>query len=237
MACNKEFKTERAFANHETSKKHRDNIEKLKIEMQDEEHLYQQDENSQETVETAIEITKEETEDDTSARMEDLQAIGNKNKTNKTKNKKDAKKVKQTILLNSDEDNNCEENLEEVVSKLDISCSYDKEDDNWNTSNKKSIKKSKTKNKTNQKKSILSEPQSVKKNTEPEIFPKTVSKSNNDLDSETTQHVCVTCKSKFESKNKLFSHLKLTNHGVYIPKTKVTNDENAKSKKAKGKRN
>lgn len=33
-----------------------------------------------------------------------------------------------------------------------------------------------------------------------------------------TSHVCVTCKSTFDSKNKLFAHLKKTNHGVYLPK-------------------
>ena len=57
-----------------------------------------------------------------------------------------------------------------------------------------------------------------------------------DLESETTQLICVTCKSKFESKNKLFSHLKLTNHGVYIPKAKAANDIDGKSKKSKGKK-
>ncbi|KAI8127190.1 DnaJ like protein subfamily C member 21 [Lucilia cuprina] len=231
VACNKEFKTGKAFANHETSKKHRDNIEKLKIEMQDEEHSYKTDENCQEFVESADEISKEENEEDIE------QEIGAKYKPMKSKVKKDAKKSKRANLLISVEDIHYEENIEEVVEKLNICSSYDKEDDDWSTTNKKSSKKLKNKNKTNQKKYNLLESEFVKQSNDNESFSKMTSNSNNGLESETTKHECVTCKSKFDSKNKLFSHLKLTNHGVYIPKTKITNDENIKARKGKGKKN
>ncbi|VVC24251.1 Zinc finger, double-stranded RNA binding,DnaJ domain, conserved site,Zinc finger C2H2-type,DnaJ [Cinara cedri] len=39
VACNKVFKTEKAFQNHEKSKKHKDNIELIKVEMLDDEDL------------------------------------------------------------------------------------------------------------------------------------------------------------------------------------------------------
>lgn len=42
--------------------------------------------------------------------------------------------------------------------------------------------------------------------------------------SETAQ-TCVTCNEKFPSKNKLFTHLKKTNHGVYIPKAGKSKDQ------------
>lgn len=44
VACNKSFKTEKAFANHEKSKKHKDNVAQLKNEMITEENLFK-DEN------------------------------------------------------------------------------------------------------------------------------------------------------------------------------------------------
>ncbi|XP_076063988.1 dnaJ homolog subfamily C member 21 isoform X2 [Oratosquilla oratoria] len=43
-ACNKFFKSDKAFANHERSKKHKENLEILKSEMQLEDELYIQDE-------------------------------------------------------------------------------------------------------------------------------------------------------------------------------------------------
>ncbi|ENN72807.1 hypothetical protein HUJ04_013378 [Dendroctonus ponderosae] len=45
----------------------------------------------------------------------------------------------------------------------------------------------------------------------------------NDID---LAHCCATCKCSFSSKNKLFDHLKATNHGVYLP---------AKDKRTRGK--
>lgn len=44
-------------------------------------------------------------------------------------------------------------------------------------------------------------------------------------------HNCVTCKSNFDSKNKLFAHLKKTNHGVYIAKDSETTTTNTKKSK------
>lgn len=46
-----------------------------------------------------------------------------------------------------------------------------------------------------------------------------------------TEHVCATCTSNFSSKNKLFEHLKKTNHSIYIPKGNLeVKDEKKKNK-------
>lgn len=50
-----------------------------------------------------------------------------------------------------------------------------------------------------------------------------------------TSHVCVTCKSTFESKNKLFNHIKKTNHGVYLPKEAAPVPTTSNAKKGKRK--
>jgi len=44
VACNKVFKTEKAFQNHEKSKKHKENIELIKVEMLNDENLLNSDE-------------------------------------------------------------------------------------------------------------------------------------------------------------------------------------------------
>ncbi|XP_034947062.1 dnaJ homolog subfamily C member 21 [Chelonus insularis] len=49
----------------------------------------------------------------------------------------------------------------------------------------------------------------------------------NDVDD--TEHICVTCKAKFPSKNKLFEHLRKLNHAMYLPN--VANSSKKKSKK------
>lgn len=54
-------------------------------------------------------------------------------------------------------------------------------------------------------------------------------------ESKDTSNVCVTCKSEFDSKNKLFAHLKKTNHGVYIPKETAPNAVTSTSKKGRRK--
>lgn len=56
------------------------------------------------------------------------------------------------------------------------------------------------------------------------------SESKADVD---VDHVCVTCKSNFDSKNKLFAHLKKTNHGVYLPKESVSATTTTKKGKRK----
>lgn len=223
VACSKQFKTEKAFANHGTSKKHRDNVKRLKIEMQNEENLYEQDEIPSENKDYNDDVKDKKTLDENDGKTEDVIR-------NKTKNKRESRKMKQPVLLDSDEDLDNGE-INEDIAKLNISANDDNGDDDWNTSNKKSLKKSKNKNKPCKNKS---NEQQFSLLSESKGDPKSISKSN-DLDTGTTNHICVTCKSRFESKNKLFSHLKITNHGVYIPKVKDA-EENTKSKKTKGKR-
>lgn len=242
VACNKEFKTEKAFANHQTSKKHQDNVEKLKREMLAEENSYKN-----ETVEEEA-CVKPEQENNSEQAIETEEdnishEIATKTKRSKSKNKKEAKKGKKPIVLHTETETEEQEILNNVTkntSKLDLfeneNKDSDNDDDDWNTSNKKTNKKSKTKNKANKNKSsALNETPLVQKPIEAKTETIKFAKSTSDVENEVTEHICATCKSKFESKNKLFIHLKLTNHGVYIPKAKSSNDE-SKSKKSKGKR-
>uniref|UniRef100_A0A6V7JJ97 DnaJ homolog subfamily C member 21 n=1 Tax=Bracon brevicornis TaxID=1563983 RepID=A0A6V7JJ97_9HYME len=49
------------------------------------------------------------------------------------------------------------------------------------------------------------------------------------------EHCCVTCKSEFSSKNKLFDHLKKTGHSVYLPNATKSRKNNEKKRRARDK--
>ena len=228
VACNKEFKTEKTFNTHQTSKKHQDNVKKLKRAMLAEEDTYQNEENTKQTEEEGC--LKSKAEENNTA-----EELPNKIKSSKAKNKKH----KKPILLHAETETEDEEdilnNIIKPASKLDVSDKEDKDSDNnhdWNTSNKKTNKKSKNKNKFN--KTTLNETSTAKKPVQAEET-REFAKSTSDVETDATENMCAICRSKFESKNKLFVHLKLTGHAVYIPKAKPTNDE-SKSKKLKPKR-
>lgn len=236
VACNKSFKNHSSISNHQASKKHLENIERLKLEMLEEEGNF---ENS---------LSEEELEDEEEAVVKI------------SKKKKKMKNKKALLVVNSDEEeeeeavekivvesektveNGVNEELEEkfeevkVEEKVIISKKKNKknkkvvqkqksddedeeeeigkisEDDDEDWDNSRKGKKSKSKSKSKKKQTNDS--------SDPEI----------DVD---VDHVCVTCKQQFESKNKLFQHLKKTKHGVYIPK--IT-DQEVIDKKSKKKR-
>lgn len=118
---------------------------------------------------------------------------------------KRAKKLKKlkTQCIN-DTENELEDIIDDVGNLLDV----DKDD--WNEEGTK--KKKKFKNKRESKKSIHKKIPSLDE-SETQSYMKKSNKSNE------SNHKCVTCSTIFESKNKLFAHLKKTNHGVFIPKT------------------
>ncbi|XP_075165134.1 dnaJ homolog subfamily C member 21 [Haematobia irritans] len=246
VACNREFKNEKAFANHETSKKHKENVERLKLEMQEEDKFYQPKGDVEEDDLTPAEDHTEEDEEIVKTESEETAELPKvTTKSRKSKNKKDIKKSKLPVLIDSHEETieHPEDEITLQTSKLDIG--NDEEDNDWNSSNKKASKKSKNKNKPTSNKKLPPEAVNTGQETgdtkteQMKSSKKTSVASileNNESEKPIT-HICVTCKSSFESKNKLFSHLKLTNHGVYIPKAKTNDDEvSGRSKKGKGKK-
>uniref|UniRef100_A0A1A9X3T5 DnaJ homolog subfamily C member 21 n=1 Tax=Glossina brevipalpis TaxID=37001 RepID=A0A1A9X3T5_9MUSC len=222
VACNRSFKNENAFANHEMSKKHKENLGKLKTEMQNEEILYQNNESKED----------EETQQTD---------IHSETPNRSRKSKKDSKKSKTSMVMTADQDEE-ESNLEtEELGKTFENSENEKDnDESWSNTNKKGNKKSKNKQK-------VPKIQTIKQTTISSCSNSVVTKSDgketdhsnnlaNNENPEKTLHICATCEANFESKNKLFIHLKLTNHSVYLPKPKVSKEETDKTKKPKGKR-
>lgn len=111
-----------------------------------------------------------------------------------------------------------ESNRVEVDEIVDLLENKFDDDNDWNDKkkNKKTSKKSKTTKVSLQK-------------HEPE--------QNDDLSAEEEtsdlKHVCVTCNASFQSKNKLFTHLKTKNHGVHIPNKQAASQRSSTNGKKK----
>lgn len=188
VACNKVFKTVKAFENHESSKKHREKVELLKVTMNEEE--------------------SEDEIDNISPSLSELEEVEVAKPKVKKKNKK-SKAVLQT-------------ELSEDEKGIDFSLKQDTDDDFDFKSSLKSKKKSKkaSVNTVDVKEDKINIEEVVEKSRK----PKKDKKAKKDISEIDTNLICVTCSANFPSKNKLFDHLKKTNHGVALnTKTKRKN--------------
>ncbi|XP_017484472.1 PREDICTED: dnaJ homolog subfamily C member 21 [Rhagoletis zephyria] len=278
VACNKAFTNERAYANHESSKKHREALERMILEMQAEEEALQPNNDAEEEVESeelvdngAEEVEKEvqrQTEEFVEAAIASVTLEAKEEEEPASRKAKKNKKARKNVKLNKSQKTIEDDEQEETVSAdfLAQAKIADSDEEDWNSSGKKSARKNKNKKQVKKasmedEKANLSEQNAkvtekhedkvtilqkeidevsetvaadvVVKKTQPKAKSKDVEEST------ATTNVCVTCKATFPSKNKLFNHLKITNHGVYIPKAKTeVNAASAegKSKKGKGKK-
>lgn len=216
VACNKFFNSESAKLNHEASKKHKQNIEVLKMEMKAEEESYQE-KLSNDIKEPNSEQDENENESDD---VEEEPAKKSKSKKSKKKNKKPINYEISDPEPEQEIETKVEENL------INESNAIDSEENDW--SNSKKAKKTKAKAKPKSEKVKPSEPE-LKEVILVEMSP---SQETNVVDS--TEYRCATCKEIFPSKNKLFAHLKKTNHSIYLGDSKVkVNSERTNLKKKK----
>lgn len=225
VACNRGFKNENAFANHETSKKHRENLGKLKAEMQNEEDAHQNSGRRKEQEE--VEQTDEDLKPPNRSR----------------KGKKDAKKSKTSVITLEGQDDENKFGKEELEKSLEKDENGTDTDEGWANANKKGGRKNKNKQKASKGQTIKQtaisscvSPAVTKNEAKETNHSNGLTNLTNHESHEKTLHICATCQANFESKNKLFVHLKLTNHSVYLPRAKVCKEEMDKGKKPKGKR-
>lgn len=207
VACNKVFKTPKTFKNHELSKKHKENVIVLKQEMyneEDKDSFYEEsgilsdEANLVEENDNEIVCKKEEVED-----------------CSKIKRKKQKTKI---LLPHKDEE-------------TDVSCFVHVEEDLLNFDDDfdmKKQKKKKSKNKKTKSKCQSSEQKEYSDESDIDEARKHTQKKNrkstvkvDDTPPVDINHCCVTCKSTFSSKNKLYDHLKKSGHSVYLPDSKI----------------
>lgn len=220
VACNKFFNSEKAKTNHDASKKHKQNLELLKVEMNQEEETFKKNNDEVELEGEVLSDSQEEQKED-----ENVSDV-------KSKSKKSKKKTKKPVEIKSNEE-------EEEAVPLDLVPSDSDDDKDWSNSNNKKGKKAKADvNKTKKKKNKTAEdippPKVEEKAPEPAVVVETVNEENYEIiKGEETIYNCEKCKQVFPSKNKLFNHLKATNHSVYLGDVKQNNSEKSKNKKRK----
>ena len=244
VACDKLFKTAGARDNHETSKKHRENMEKLVKEMREEEGGEEEDN-----------LSEEKSGDDENEGPEAIEIPQQSSKGKSKKQKKKQKKNQQVSSLEKSSDSETEKPVPNSVA--DDNFSSDDEDRKRNKKGKKKNKKSKlptqpeesigdnievTESHTANIETSIETP--IEENvaiTETKKNKKAKSKKSNNLRNENDEDgdsisrndlTCAQCKGSFPSKNKLFDHLKKTGHAVYLPPTNGA-PESSKKKKRK----
>ncbi|KZC04283.1 DnaJ like protein subfamily C member 21 [Dufourea novaeangliae] len=276
VACNKIFKTHKAFTNHENSKKHKDNIAAMKASMIKDDKEFESSLDSDvnkkcypegttlavgpqmddviyippKVIDDNNECTTSEDELISDQEDEDLQVQAQKKKKKRKKtiqsplteeasdeedrnvshdiflSKKQRKKQQQkkamvnkvsetSLQQSNDKVEETEEQVEKAIDAEEV-CSGNLEISN--TSNEK-LKNKKSKN-----------AKKLNKTTEKETETKN-KKGSQITEVSDLAHCCVTCKSEFPSKNKLFDHLKKTGHSVYIPNAIKNKKNQDKSRK------
>uniref|UniRef100_A0A1Q3F275 DnaJ homolog subfamily C member 21 n=1 Tax=Culex tarsalis TaxID=7177 RepID=A0A1Q3F275_CULTA len=203
VACEKMFNNKKSYENHESSRKHKQNVELLREQMR-------KDDDQAAAAEATVDgdpVEPEEAEDG-SELSEEEEVVKVKSKKGKNK-KKPAKRVS-----TSDEG-------EEPALDIPLpgTSRVEDSDDDWGGSKKSKKGKGKSKDvgtsKAKAVKEVKEEP--VK---EPQETPAEHAKEDAEA-TESVDHKCVTCNEKFGSKNKLFNHLKQTGHSVYVDKLKA----------------
>ncbi|CAE1281569.1 DNAJA5 [Acanthosepion pharaonis] len=212
VACNKAFKSDKAFANHERSKKHKENVAYLKQEMEKEEELLSniahENNVSEENVcdfqmdaeKTNANIEEElDTEEITSDRKHKL-------------SKKQKKKKKQQRLLAQPNEEEEVDNLGDVTKILDEKLEIN---DKFKLSPKTPPEPTKQSDKN-------TPPESIKESLQD--LPERQQKPKKHIVEEKKPvqlHFCNTCSKDYPTRNKLFEHLRESGHQNRIPNSNL----------------
>ena len=247
VACNKVFKTEKSFANHEKSKKHKESVQLLKETIIEEDKALNLNCSSSLNDEQLPE--EEMKENNLEPEISDTLAD-----TKKKKKKSKQKKLFTEDLNQSDSDNSVEDLKillgSDKKSRNRTLINDDSSDEKLEKKNKKKTKKqTKPVNNDNNNEEncdqLKNSVQSLKISDDASnenVSPSKTSKKNKNKDINKdikvdTNLACAVCKNQFPSKNKLFNHLKSSGHSVYLPNSATAQKDKESSKKKKQDKN
>ncbi|XP_011310228.1 dnaJ homolog subfamily C member 21 [Fopius arisanus] len=162
------------------------------------------------------------------------------------KKKKKGKTIKSPVVDGSDEEFDLDvglskkqrrkrQNREDLLKKREEKAGEDHDDDEKKTqevaqptpSEGNSTPAARTKGKK------AKELRKTQKQTDVKVKAERSKKEGQPSDVPDVEHFCVTCKSEFSSKNKLFDHLKKTGHSVYLPSSVKSKKNNEKKGRAR----
>ncbi|OXA45692.1 dnaJ homolog subfamily C member 21 [Folsomia candida] len=264
-ACNKSFRTEKAFTNHEKSKKHLQEVEKLRELMKEEDELFQDSEtedvedegNAEEEEEHDVDDGPEEhVVDETTKKVEDLH-IKNDSKDQqesaKSENESEEEKVdeeddddllqKQFLARATKKKNGRnpvfftnEDSDNELAPPINTLLSSDEDDKPKKKPNSKKAKKPKKPKATNPANATTT---ANSAEAAPVIPKPTVDNSDGFFNS--SDLTCIICNEKFSSRSQLFRHIKATGHAVPLEVSKKVKEaplpgEKVSKKQRRGKK-
>ncbi|XP_078041523.1 dnaJ homolog subfamily C member 21 [Augochlora pura] len=267
VACNKIFKTQKSFINHENSKKHKDNVIAMKISLEEDDKEFESFEDSdvsQEGITLAVGpqmddfyVLPQVNEKDNECATSEDELISDQEEEKVSQPKKIKKKKKQkknvqnplTEETSDEEDRNVNEDIflskkqrkkqqhkKAVLTKV-LEASQLKSNDKLEATEEQTkmgidaaelhpdnldintTSNSKVKSKTSKNSKKLNKQAAGKE------YETKHKKSSQITEVSDLAHCCVTCKTEFPSKNKLFEHLRKTGHSVHIPNT-MKNERN-----------
>ncbi|KAL1131910.1 hypothetical protein AAG570_011521 [Ranatra chinensis] len=242
VACNKLFKTEKAFSNHEKSKRHRDNILILEeTNFKDDVEEYENGKDSRDELESCNSSDASECNDtchtntknfDDSSNTEGV-SCSTLNNDASSDFKKRKKRNKNNPILVEEEYNECELNLLDYQGKKqrkkhDIKLLQEVNEGNAKPTGRKSKRRSKLFSDDLGTKNEIKDKTEERLETNPLINNKQyliASDQKPNLNS-----LCVTCKTNFKSKNELFKHLRSSGHSVVLPSEPRGGGRNDKEK-------
>ncbi|CAG0883256.1 unnamed protein product [Cyprideis torosa] len=215
VACDKEFKNEKAFANHEKSRRHKENVALIRELLEEEER-----EDLGEELEQKCSITKENDEGEDLSPAEEQEERQKKRKKKKKKPRPgvpveledhysgddaqvNAEPKDDTAQVNAEPEDDAAQENEIVVCTNDVASngvkeeSADREDGDAEEHKKSKGKKAK---------------EARRKAKE-----QGVEKPSSQTATDPSAPLCAKCKAVFPTKNKLFEHLKKTGHAVPLP--------------------
>uniref|UniRef100_A0A182W8W9 DnaJ homolog subfamily C member 21 n=1 Tax=Anopheles minimus TaxID=112268 RepID=A0A182W8W9_9DIPT len=249
VACDKMFTNRSSYENHESSKKHKQNVELLRKEMRKEAEDNEAGKANDNDLEDGN-LSNEELEQELETRGEEQQEsdekteqLPSKTKQKKNKGKKKALSTAIPVIKSSEDEENDAAGEGADMAGLRLAgrssnVADSDDDDDWTGGGKKSNRKGKAKGNSNQKnkpsKPAKAEVPKEELQDEPKATPESRQPVSDDEGAgQPTENACVTCKEKFSSKNKLFEHLKKTGHSVYIDKAKATKPSSKGKRKGK----
>ncbi|XP_029649934.1 dnaJ homolog subfamily C member 21 [Octopus sinensis] len=253
VACNKAFKSDKAFANHERSKKHKENVILLKQEMEEDEAamVNSMTEKKNDSSEALSDIPVDD--EDLDLNSDDIVEETSERKQKMSKKQKKKKKQQRLLAQKNDDDSDSgdkkkEQKKVEEASKLaqdfEGKVRVNEKDviiNNHPEEQKKVIKtfenlveesvSKKSDGQTLQNKENITE-ESTTNVTEESTTNATEEKT---MQNDTALHFCNVCGKDYPSRNKLFDHLKETGHQSRLTKNAATTVQGKSSKKTKKK--
>lgn len=261
VACNKSFKNESSMQNHQSSKRHNDNIEKMRIQMLDEEDAHNAalsdssaSEEATEEQTAELDISIESTKEKLDIPESDSENVLKPNKQSKKSKRKVQKVITTPPTTDVDSDVNPIGSSVTETEAVNGTVHNIEDDDVQPPKQTKKAKRRAMKSaaaadlppvaKPAKSKNASRKPADSSDGSDGEAADswsngtrkmsrkagakaarKTAAKKPAIVDIDETvdiDHTCVTCAAVFDSKNKLFAHLKHMNHGVYIEGKGVT---------------